>query len=223
MDAPDSLAIYRLCADLGWPVLLHFEYGVYNPNFEAFEGVLRAHPETVFVGHAQAWWANISADAPRDPDGPRLHRLSRRARCVPGGLTDRWLEEFPNLYADLSAGSGCGALSRDPEFTRGLPAAPRSASCSGPRTAPAGTARATGAEAGSGSASPPAACPCCAALCASPEAFARDHVRERPPRAGALRATSDVRQAPGHKCEVRRSEVRGMEAGGGERERWRSG
>ena len=70
VDAPKSLAIYRLCADFGWPVLLHFEYGKYNPNFEAFEGVLRAHPETVFLGHAQAWWANLSASAPREPDTP---------------------------------------------------------------------------------------------------------------------------------------------------------
>ena len=43
VDAPESLAIYRLCADFGWPVLLHFEYGRYNPNFEAFEAVLDAN------------------------------------------------------------------------------------------------------------------------------------------------------------------------------------
>jgi predicted TIM-barrel fold metal-dependent hydrolase len=35
-------------------------------------------------------------------------------------LPERWLEEFPNLYGDLSAGSGFNALSRDPEFTRGF-------------------------------------------------------------------------------------------------------
>ena len=33
-----------------------------------------------------------------------------------GGLTDRWLEEYPNVYGDLSAGSGWNALTRDPEF-----------------------------------------------------------------------------------------------------------
>jgi predicted TIM-barrel fold metal-dependent hydrolase len=119
VDAPESLAIYRLCADFGWPVLLHFEYGKYNPNFAAFEGVLRAHPETVFLGHAQAWWANISADAPTQPDTPGYTPYPS-GPVVPGGLTDRWLEEFPNLYADLSAGSGYGALSRDPEWTRGF-------------------------------------------------------------------------------------------------------
>ena len=30
------------------------------------------------------------------------------------GLTDRLLEEYPNIYGDISAGSGLGALTRDP-------------------------------------------------------------------------------------------------------------
>jgi predicted TIM-barrel fold metal-dependent hydrolase len=119
VDAPESLAVYRLCAELGWPVLLHFEYGNYNFNVEAFEDVLRANPETVFIGHAQAWWANISADAPTRPDAPGYSAYPK-GPVVPGGLTDRWLEEFPNLYGDLSAGSGYNGLSRDPEFTRGF-------------------------------------------------------------------------------------------------------
>jgi predicted TIM-barrel fold metal-dependent hydrolase len=33
-------------------------------------------------------------------------------------LTDRWLSDFPNLYADLSANSGNNALSRDSSFSR---------------------------------------------------------------------------------------------------------
>ncbi|MGH2370665.1 MAG: hypothetical protein ACRDI2_21010, partial [Chloroflexota bacterium] len=68
IDVPESQAIYRLCGELGLPVLLHFEYRNYNYNVEAFEQVLRAHPATVFIGHAQAWWANVSAAVPRDPD-----------------------------------------------------------------------------------------------------------------------------------------------------------
>ncbi len=119
VDDPRSLALYRLCGDLGLPVLLHFEYGVYNWNFEAFEIVLREFPRTTFVGHAQAFWANVSADAPRDPDAPG-YTAYPKGPVQPGGLTDRWLGEYPNLYADLSAGSGLGALSRDPEWTRGF-------------------------------------------------------------------------------------------------------
>jgi predicted TIM-barrel fold metal-dependent hydrolase len=119
VDAPPALAIYRLCAELGWPALLHFEYGNYNYNFAAFEQVLRAHPDTTFIAHAQAWWANVSAGAPSDPLAPGFTAYPA-GPVVPGGLSDRWLGEFPNLYGDLSAGSGLNALTRDPEFTRGF-------------------------------------------------------------------------------------------------------
>ena len=119
VDAPESLAIYELCAELALPVLLHFEYGNYNYNFEAFPGVLRSFPRTTFIAHAQAWWANISADAPSDPTAPDFSAYPK-GPVVPGGLSDRWLGEFPNLYCDLSAGSGLNGLTRDPEFTRGF-------------------------------------------------------------------------------------------------------
>ena len=38
----------------------------------------------------------------------------------PGGLTDKLLGDYANLYADLSAGSGLNAITRDPEFYRGF-------------------------------------------------------------------------------------------------------
>ena len=37
-----------------------------------------------------------------------------------GGVIDRLLTDYPNLYADLSAGSGYNALSRDEDFTAGF-------------------------------------------------------------------------------------------------------
>ena len=65
----------------------------------------------MFIGHGDLFWAHISADVPADrgyPGGP----------IKPGGLTDKWLAEFRNLYADMSANSGNNALSRDTAFTR---------------------------------------------------------------------------------------------------------
>jgi len=119
VDAPESLAIYRLCGELKLPVLLHFEYGNYNHNFAAFERVLQDHPDTTFVAHAQAWWANISADVAEDPAAPGFSAYPRGV-VRPGGRSDRWLRDYPNLYADLSAGSGLNGLTRDPDFTRGF-------------------------------------------------------------------------------------------------------
>ena len=57
------------------------------------------------------FWGHISADydgTTRYPSGP----------VKPGGLTDRWLSEYPNLHGDLSARSGLGALTRDSAFAR---------------------------------------------------------------------------------------------------------
>ncbi|MBI3974559.1 MAG: amidohydrolase family protein [Chloroflexi bacterium] len=115
-DLPEAKAVYRLCGELSLPVLLHFEYLNYNHNFAGFEQVLRDHPETTFIGHAQAWWANVSAAVPQPGDAGFTNYP--KGPVVRGGLTDRWLSEYPHLYADLSAGSGLGALTRDPEFAR---------------------------------------------------------------------------------------------------------
>ena len=38
----------------------------------------------------------------------------------PGGLTDRLLADYPNIYGDLAAGSGRNAITRDEDFTRGF-------------------------------------------------------------------------------------------------------
>ena len=113
---PLSMHIYRLCSELDWPVLLHFDYNAHhNYNVEAFDAVLEACPETTFIGHAQSWWANISAEVVRGPDAPGFSEYPQ-GPVVPGGLIDRWLEKYPNLYADLSARSGYFALTRDPAF-----------------------------------------------------------------------------------------------------------
>ncbi len=93
------------------PVLLHFEYGTYNLGFERFHKVLERFPQVNFIGHAQTWWANI--DKKIDPKAPYP-----KTPVTPGGLTDRWLSDYPNMYADMSAGSGLNALLRDEEHAR---------------------------------------------------------------------------------------------------------
>lgn len=118
-DGPEMRRIYALAADLRVPILVHFQEvdhfpneGTWNTGYaKTFESILKAYPKTTFIGHADAFWANISADYRNDaayPTGP----IAR------GGVTDRWLADYPNLFGDLSANSGNNALSRDPEFTR---------------------------------------------------------------------------------------------------------
>ena len=118
LDSPEMRRVYDIAAEMQVPVMMHIQNFPhfpgelpYNTGYPQFDRILRAYPKTTFIGHADLFWAHISADVPTDrgyPDGP----------VKPGGLTDRWLSDFPNLYADRSANSGNNALSRDTGFSR---------------------------------------------------------------------------------------------------------
>src|SRR5213592_3321612 len=113
VDSPEMRQIYKLAEGLGVPVLIHFEYETYNTGLERFQAILKAYPKVNFIGHAQTWWGNISAELnPLEmyPKGP----------VKAGGLTDRLLADHENMYGDLSADSGLNALTRDAEFARGF-------------------------------------------------------------------------------------------------------
>lgn len=117
-DGPELRRMYALAAELNVPILVHFQEvdhfpgeGKWSTGFKNFASVVKAYPKTKFVGHADAFWANISADYAEQaayPAGP----------IKPGGVTDKLLSDFPNMYGDMSANSGNNALSRDPEFTK---------------------------------------------------------------------------------------------------------
>jgi len=112
----DSMPIEKvaeLAQEYRVPVLLHFQYETYNLHFERFHKILEKFPKVTFIGHAQTWWGNIDKNHDQ-----RI--LYPKGSVTPGGLTDRWLAEYPNLYGDLSAGSGLNALTRDGDFTRGF-------------------------------------------------------------------------------------------------------
>src|SRR5882724_11326874 len=107
-------------AEMRVPVMMHIQVfphfageRPYNHGCENFDKTLRSHPKTTFIGHGDLFWAHISADVPTDRGYPA--RPIKR-----GGLTDKWLAEFPTLYADMSANSGNNSLSRGPDFTPGF-------------------------------------------------------------------------------------------------------
>jgi predicted TIM-barrel fold metal-dependent hydrolase len=111
-DAAEMQAIYALAREHRVPVLMHWQFGRYNHGFERFHRMLEKYHDVAFIGHAQTWWANIDA---RHSDQAELYP---RGPVTPGGLTDRYLTEYPNMYGDLSAGSGLNALTRDEGLTR---------------------------------------------------------------------------------------------------------
>lgn len=113
IDHEWSCELYAICADLGFPVLLHLDFTLNSDSNgqPGLERVLRRFPETIFIGHGPTFWGEISADYDRATAvGYPTGKVAR------GGSTDRLLADYPNLYADLSAMSAYNALTRDPEF-----------------------------------------------------------------------------------------------------------
>jgi predicted TIM-barrel fold metal-dependent hydrolase len=117
-DGPELRRVAALAADLQVPLLIHFQEvdhfpgeGTWSTGYaRTFESMLKAFPRTTFIGHADAFWANVSADYRNEaayPSGP----------IVRGGITDKLLGDYQNLFGDLAANSGNNALSRDAEFT----------------------------------------------------------------------------------------------------------
>ncbi len=125
-DDPRCLELFHAAGACGCPVVLHLDVPyladgrggrAYQPQWYGgtvanLQRALEACPKTHFIGHAPGFWREISGDADTDPrqypDGP----------VTPGGRLDELLDRYPNLHADLSAGSALGALRRDPAHAR---------------------------------------------------------------------------------------------------------
>jgi predicted TIM-barrel fold metal-dependent hydrolase len=112
-DSPEMQAIFQLAQAHQVPVLMHWQFEMYNYGFERFHKMLEKYPKVNFLGHAQTWWAHI--DRTYRDDASQLYP---KGPVTKGGLTDRYLGDYPNMYGDLSAGSGLNALTRDESFTR---------------------------------------------------------------------------------------------------------
>jgi predicted TIM-barrel fold metal-dependent hydrolase len=112
-DSPGMQRIYELAARNHVPVLMHWQYKRFNYGYERFYKILEKYPRTIFIGHAQTFWAHIDKSYKDDTSN-----LYPKGKVTPGGLTDRYLRDYPNFYGDLSAGSGLNAFKRDEEHGR---------------------------------------------------------------------------------------------------------
>jgi len=87
-------------------------YGIYDdPGLPLLEETLQKFSGIDFFGHSQSFWAEISTlrevnDRAGYPDYP----------VDKEGAVPKLMRKYPNLHGDLSAGSGCNALMRDPEY-----------------------------------------------------------------------------------------------------------
>jgi len=106
------------CEKAGLPFLFHLgvraenSYGlVSSAGLPELEDALKAYPNLQFLAHSQTWWAEVGPNPTLEeragyPKGP----------VRPGGRVAQLMRNHPNLWGDLSAGSGANAVSRDPDW-----------------------------------------------------------------------------------------------------------
>jgi len=108
-------ALFKAAEDVGMPVLFHLAPFVDSgcgladlPGLPGLELCLQRYPKLKFFGHSEAFWCEMS----------RYDGQSARFGCPSGrieeeGRVQELMRRYPNLYGDLSDGSGFNALVRD--------------------------------------------------------------------------------------------------------------
>jgi len=110
-DSKEMVLVAEVAQDFKVPVLMHFEHNRFNMGIERFHRMLERFPKVNFIGHAQTWWGNIDKNHTQTVMYPK-------GKVTPGGISDRLLADYANMYADVSAGSGLNGLLRDEDHTR---------------------------------------------------------------------------------------------------------
>jgi predicted TIM-barrel fold metal-dependent hydrolase len=95
-DDPSNMRLHEACAKVGLPIMFHMDdqQNKDTADFQHLENALKAHPDCTFIAHGPNWWKQLGS-----------------------GNCDRLLGAYPNLYADLSAGSGATALGKNKAYT----------------------------------------------------------------------------------------------------------
>ena len=87
-------------------------YGlIEEQGLKKLEKALQKFHNVKFFGHSQAFWAEIAAN-PTDKE----RNGYPKGKIEEEGAVVKLMRKYPNLYGDISAGSGCNALKRDEEF-----------------------------------------------------------------------------------------------------------
>ena len=117
MDDPRVDALFAACEALSMPVTIHIgdlggDYGLVDSlGLPKLERALRKFPKLIILGHSQKFWSEIGSDVTEENRGG-----NPKGPVQPGGRIPELMRKYPNLCGDLSAGSGCNAIMRDPEF-----------------------------------------------------------------------------------------------------------
>ena len=102
-DSPHIWGVAEVAREYEVPVLMHFQHNAYNLGIERFHRTLEKFPEVNFIGHAQTWWGNVDKNHKQAIMYPKTKVNS-------GGISDKLLSNYPNMYGDFSAGSGLNSM-----------------------------------------------------------------------------------------------------------------
>jgi uncharacterized protein len=115
---PKVRNLFRHAERVGFPLTFHIApqiegmYGLYDsPGLPELEQSLAGFPKLVFLAHSQPFWAEMARlEKPGDRYGYPHYPIREE------GVVPKLFRQYPNLFGDLSAGSGCNALKRDPDY-----------------------------------------------------------------------------------------------------------
>ena len=119
LDDPRVDNLFRAVEATGMALTFHLapqEGGFYGlveeqPGLKKLERALQKFPNLKFFGHSQVFWGEMGEIAEE-----KERRNYPKGKIEKEGATVRLLRKYPNLYGDLSAGSGCNALTRDEDY-----------------------------------------------------------------------------------------------------------
>jgi hypothetical protein len=116
-DDPMMENLFAHCAACKMPVLIHIAtqhggmYGIEDDlGLPRLEKMMKKYPDLIVIGHSQAFWSEMSGDITEETRGGYP-----RGKVTSEGRIYEMMRACPNLYCDLSAGSGMNALRRDTE------------------------------------------------------------------------------------------------------------
>ena len=115
---PRMQNMFKGCEEAGLPLTFHIAadkdwlYGIIDEKgLPELEICLQRFPKLNFLGHSQSFWCEIGTYSTWDErTGFPNHAIKEEGR-IP-----QLMRKYPNLYGDLSAGSGNNALARDLDY-----------------------------------------------------------------------------------------------------------
>ena len=116
-DDPLVLNLFKHVEKCKMPLTFHMAhkkndcYGLIDDlGLPRLEKALSMFPKLKFLAHSQTYWAEITSDV------NDITRKGYPTGKIHPGRGVELMRKYPNLYGDMSAGSGFNAITREPEF-----------------------------------------------------------------------------------------------------------